>query len=213
MKEFILVMLIFVLIGYSLYNYDIINDLQQQKLELSQALLDKDLLVIEVNKEYEVEMNESNERITTLEKDRAQLIGELTLCYEKEEELKNKYNELKEEKGITKITYREVKDFLDDDHTDRNPYTDDYVCSHFASDLISNALDNGILACGVEIRYVSNKGHKIVAFPTEDGVVLIEPQTDEEIKGLVVGSEYCRISNWVCSGEVSLIKDVVCACC
>ena len=79
--------------------------------------------------------------------------------------------------------YAEVKDFLMQDKTDLVPYNElTYVCTHYARDVINNAINKGIRTAYVEIRH-PGMGHSIVAFETTDkGIVYFEPQYDSEVR-------------------------------
>lgn len=131
---------------------------------------------------------------------------------EKLEEKDKKYQQLKNEKGITRATYSEVKQFLKEDLTDEKEWTEKYDCSHFAADVVQNALNQGILACTVELEF-EDGGHIIVAFPTlDEGIKYFEPQDDQEILGLKKGVEYCSLANWNCDWD-SYILGIACSCC
>ncbi len=79
-------------------------------------------------------------------------------------------------------TWAEVLVFLAKDKTNEKTYDlATYVCSHFSRDVCNNAEAAGIRCAVVEIRYVSEQGHMIVAFNTIDrGLVYFEPQSDEQ---------------------------------
>jgi hypothetical protein len=79
-------------------------------------------------------------------------------------------------------TWAQVLDFLAKDKTDEKTYDlPTYVCSHFSEDVCNNAEAAGIRCAIVELRYVSEQGHMIVAFNTIDrGLVYFEPQSDEQ---------------------------------
>ncbi len=80
-------------------------------------------------------------------------------------------------------TLAEVKEFLAEDRTDEIPYNEPaYVCTHYARDVINNAVARGIRAAYVEIRH-PGMGHAIVAFQTVDkGLMYFEPQFDDEVR-------------------------------
>ena len=87
-------------------------------------------------------------------------------------------------------TYNELREFLDRDDTDSNPYVGgEYVCFHFAAELNNNAEASGIRAGYVRL-FAKEWGHAAVAFETVDrGLVFIEPQSDKEVE-LVIGEPY-----------------------
>jgi hypothetical protein len=88
-------------------------------------------------------------------------------------------------------TFAEVLVFLANDRTDEKSYIDPtYVCSHFSRDVCNNAEAAGIRCSVVELRYVSQQGHLIVAFNTIDrGLVYFEPQSDEQAMP-AIGKKY-----------------------
>jgi hypothetical protein len=84
-------------------------------------------------------------------------------------------------KQVNNPTFNEMLIFLAIDGTDKNPYAEEYVCHHFASDLIKNARSMGIQA-GYVTLYHKPTGHAIVAFKTTDqGLYFVEPQSDNII--------------------------------
>ncbi|MBN1368597.1 MAG: hypothetical protein JW967_11790 [Dehalococcoidales bacterium] len=88
-------------------------------------------------------------------------------------------------------TWAEVLAFLEKDKTDEKIYDPEtYVCSHFSEDVCNNAEDAGIRCAIVELRYISDQGHMIIAFNTIDrGMVYFEPQSDEQAKP-AIGLKY-----------------------
>lgn len=88
-------------------------------------------------------------------------------------------------------TYKELMEFLARDKTDSKPYIEgEYVSSDFAAEVNNNAELEGIRAAFVGIDYPQPPGHGMVAFQTVDeGLIFIEPQSDERVK-LVVGKRF-----------------------
>ena len=88
-------------------------------------------------------------------------------------------------------TFAEVLVFLANDRTDEKSYIDPtYVCSHYSRDVCNNAEAAGIRCAVVELRYVSQQGHLIVAFNSIDrGLVYFEPQSDEQAMP-AIGKKY-----------------------
>jgi hypothetical protein len=80
-------------------------------------------------------------------------------------------------------TLAEAKEFLAQDPIDKVPYNElTYVCTHYARDVINNAVKKGIRTAYVEIRH-PGMSHSIVAFETIDkGIVYFEPQYDSEVR-------------------------------
>ena len=74
---------------------------------------------------------------------------------------------------------QEVYDFLADDKTDENNFSDEYYCRHFACDFKKNALEEGYICYYVSLNFQEGS-HALVAFNTTDmGMVYIETQTDD----------------------------------
>lgn len=90
-------------------------------------------------------------------------------------------------------TLAEVKDFLANDTTDQNPYNElTYVCTHYARDVINNAVKKGIRTAYVETRF-TGMSHSLIAFETTDkGIMYFDPQYDDEVRP-VLGKPY-----WQC---------------
>ena len=88
-------------------------------------------------------------------------------------------------------TYEMVMEFLADDRTDNKKYDEsEYNCTDYSADVKANAADEGIRCAYVNIYFAGHMGHSIVAFDTTDeGLVFIEPQTDDEVD-LQVGQRY-----------------------
>ena len=96
-------------------------------------------------------------------------------------------------------THDEAMDFIKNDETDKNSYDDNYYnCGHFSRDFNNEAEQNGLICAYVEISLNGSVPHAIVAFNTTDqGLVFIEPQTDE-IVNLQINLDYwneCIITN------------------
>jgi len=85
----------------------------------------------------------------------------------------------------TAVGIDEVTDFLINDPTDRNEYTQMYTCGHFSRDLSYNASLLNITIGAIivtENSYPLIKGygnHLINYFESEGILYFIEPQTDE----------------------------------
>lgn len=89
--------------------------------------------------------------------------------------------------------YSELAAFIAEDETDKNTYdSDTFNCQHFTQTVNDNAESQGI-RCAVVVIYFeeTNTGHMIVGFNTTDqGMVYVEPQSDEWVENFVVGNEY-----------------------
>jgi len=88
-------------------------------------------------------------------------------------------------------TYSEMKQFLQEDNTDKNKYVEgNYTCTDYAADLNNNAMHAGYNVAYTYIEYPDGTGHAIDAFQTVDkGLIFIEPQYDEEVQ-IIIGSSY-----------------------
>ena len=86
-------------------------------------------------------------------------------------------------------TYAEAIAFVNLDVTDENQYTTDYVCYDFTADFNENATRSGYMCGFVYIEFV-NSAHAISCFNTTDqGLIYVEPQTDE-IVTITIGQSY-----------------------
>jgi len=74
------------------------------------------------------------------------------------------------------LNREEVRIFMLNDQTDKNPYTDTYVCNNFARDVADNATALGIDVNGIAVSWDGWEGyHAILCFPTiEDGDVYVD---------------------------------------
>jgi hypothetical protein len=90
-------------------------------------------------------------------------------------------------------TYTEVSRFIGRENTDEIPYDNEsFDCEHF-SQLINNHAEEQGIRCAYVVLYFYNAdaGHAIIAFNTSNqGMVYIEPQSDEWVKNLEIGNEY-----------------------
>ncbi len=85
-------------------------------------------------------------------------------------------------------TFQELRDFILKDPTSRKQFiTNQYECRNFATDVVNNAFNQGIL-CGFVLLCFDQGQHAVVAFNTTDrGLIFIEPQTDAAIEPKVGG--------------------------
>ena len=80
--------------------------------------------------------------------------------------------------SIRDPTYQEALQFISSDQTDKNQYSQSYICINFANDFVDNALNEGY-RCGLVIIEFPETRHAIVCFNTSDkGLIFIEPQND-----------------------------------
>jgi len=97
-------------------------------------------------------------------------------------------------------TYAEAIAFISLDETDKNDWTEDYVCYDFTADFEGNAFQMGY-RCGFVYIEFSETAHAIACFNTTDsGLIYVEPQTDE-IVDVAVGQLY--------DGEVIVRMDII----
>ena len=86
-------------------------------------------------------------------------------------------------------TYQEALQFINDDRTNFNRYSDTYTCFNFAADFDANAFEAGYRCGWVYVEFVDG-AHAMVCFETIDrGLIFIEPQ-DDNIVSLEVGDSY-----------------------
>ena len=88
-------------------------------------------------------------------------------------------------------TYAEAKRFVALDCTDSYEYKENiFDCDEFATMLNNNAESIGI-RCGFVIIEFDDAAHALNAFNTlDEGIIFIEPQTDEELLHLNEGDAY-----------------------
>jgi len=179
----------------------LLNKKLKEQVENMTLQIDNLSLQVSLLNSNNLKLNNKNLNLTK------QLISE----NKKSNELTNRFKSLKNEKGVTMASYEEVKRFLREDKTDKNKWTKRYDCSHFAADLVRNALNKGILACTVELEF-EDGGHIITYFPLSDrDGIYIEPQEDKEVKGLRTKINYCDLVNWDCSWN-NYILGIACSC-
>jgi len=107
------------------------------------------------------------------------------------------------------VSKEEVLEFLRKDDTDSYMWTEDFDCTQFANRLVQNALEEGMLACVVEIDFPDGTGHDIVVFNTTEGLLYIEPQTDEIVYP-VIGEPYWDRSVYEVDYNDTIIKYTSC---
>ena len=86
-------------------------------------------------------------------------------------------------------TFQELKDFVLTDYTHRHAFIpNEYECRNFATDMVNNAVHQGLLA-GFALLCYNQGQHAVVAFNTTDrGLIYIEPQTNAAIDVKVGGT-------------------------
>jgi hypothetical protein len=138
--------------------------------------------------ELHEELNITNDQLTDIKED----------LFQVNQSLQENSSELEKLKSGDKFelhdpTYNEVYNFIASDKTNEKTYVEDvFDCEHF-SQMINNNAENLGIKCAIVVVYFqeTNTGHMIVGFNTIDnGMVYIEPQTDEWVENLVAGNEY-----------------------
>jgi hypothetical protein len=154
------------------------QELNSTKMELISTKASLDL--------KDTELTETKDALLTTRNTVAERESELS-------EFKVSYEGLMADHGYTikDPTYSEMKRFLKADHTDRGKYIRDiYDCEHFSADLCRNADEEGIRCAFAILQHPEGISHAIVAFNTiDEGMVYIEPQTDDLVK-IEVGKPY-----------------------
>ncbi len=110
-----------------------------------------------------------------------------------------------------KLAWAELIDFILNDHTNWNTYSDIYNCVNFSIDLVSGARQKGIQAWIVSVSFVGKTiGHSFVAFPTKDrGEIWIEPQSDEAYTISQVGQPLCLANNPNLCWDQGIISQII----
>ena len=103
--------------------------------------------------------------------------------------------------NIRDPTFSEVLQFLKDDKTDKNEYSESYTCWDFAADVKNNAFKAGY-RCGLVYIEFEHSAHAIVCFNTTDkGLIFVEPQYDKIVK-VEIGMDY-----WTDNGFNVIVAD------
>ena len=102
-------------------------------------------------------------------------------------------------------------DFILQDHTNWNEYTDDYNCVNFSLDLVLNAEKIKIHAWIVAVNFADQpRGHTFVGFKTNDkGIIWIEPQSDDAYIVSKIGQPLCLANNPNLCWSAGLITNIL----
>ena len=83
---------------------------------------------------------------------------------------------------LINVNYATLISFIENDSGNSHPYNEAFVCSDFAFTLLHNASLQNISSGFVILNFHAVTEHAIVVFNTTDnGIVYIEPQNDEDI--------------------------------
>ena len=128
---------------------------------------------------------------------------ELSLKYNLSQEEVEKLNRM----DLIEFTpsLQEVRKILEEDKINEIPYTDDFTCIDFSFGLIQNFFKKKVYACAVYMIF-GETAHAIVAVNTTEGIIYIEPQTDDIIFNLKEGDDYCKKINWDCNWKIIELK-------
>ena len=125
------------------------------------------------------------------------------------------YLKLYEMIGLKNPTYDEMVQFVSTDNTDKNIYSDTFVCPNFTLYMINNARKKGFIADEVAIYQTEKESfglnetddmmpsHAIVSFDTSDkGLYFVEPQSDT----IITKDEFEQMQN---DGNYPYVEDFV----
>lgn len=113
------------------------------------------------------------------------------------------------EEVLINPSYQEMKDFLEADNTDDNPWVEgEYEGPDLVADINNNAEAQGFRAALVYIEFPKG-AYSLLAFETTDkGLIYIEPQDDREVK-VEVGVKYWEDNGYGKTDWDDTIKEVV----
>jgi len=69
--------------------------------------------------------------------------------------------------------------FLKNSQVDKENFNNSFVCADFSDKLIKELLDEGYIACKATIYLGHTGAHELVAVETKNGILYVEPQSDE----------------------------------
>ena len=123
-----------------------------------------------------------------LQDDYASLQGD----YQSSQTSYQKLLERLEQSALVDISWPELKDFLEQDDTDRLAYVENgFDCSGFAITLRDSAARCGIRCAYVEIDFFVEGGHALDAFATTDrGLVYVDSIEADQIAYVEIGQPY-----------------------
>ena len=169
---------------------------QEEYQALTGKLTEEQQKVLELREQLEAE----SDRFAEIQGDDQRKIDELTdsltsLQADYERRLENVAG--LSESELRNPTWLELKEFLENDHTDSLVYEEDkFDCSGFAITLRDNAWRYGLRCAYIEITHVdSTTGHALNAFETSDnGVIYVDAGSDDMIAYVQTGQPYGTIS-------------------
>jgi len=208
-KKFVFSLICIFLLAVSLATVIMLDqgdELQVEMLKSQISSLDSQLTITNDEKSVlEYQVSDFQSTVTALETDKIALQSQIlnlqseitTLENEVTQSYNSGFNDGKGESSQKTIidyvrdpTYAEALEFIISDQTDKNDYTDNYICMNYVADFKKNAFDAGFRAGCVYIAFPERFHHGISCFNTIDsGLIFIEPQTDE-IVTLKIGEVY-----------------------
>ncbi len=90
----------------------------------------------------------------------------------------------------------DIYEFIQKDHTEQIPYTDDFDCKDFTETFIKNASVYGIDAFPVGVGWWDGDNlifHQFVGVNTPEGTIWVEPQTDQTYVVSESGGSLCVV--------------------
>jgi paraquat-inducible protein B len=181
----------------------IFSDLQKLKLEFYSTKTNIDSALSSLNQK----LNTQDERIDGLVSVFKDLEVKTNNIEKNVQNLTEQVNTISE-RAIKIPTLEIVKEFLEEDDTDKQKYEEDkFTCVNYANMFVDRFLKKGYYSC-VAYLLSTNSAHTIVAIKTLDyGKIYIEPQSDQIIYNINIGDNYCSLINQSCSFPIVRIVD------
>lgn len=98
----------------------------------------------------------------------------------------------------------DVFEFLAKDKTNEGVWSHEHSCSEFTHELYVAAKAEGFEVQPVSIHFASGLFHMMLAFETQEGGILIEPQADTqwEVRSINADRYLCMVGNITCYPSV-----------
>jgi predicted nuclease with TOPRIM domain len=183
--------------------FEIFRDLQKLKLEFYSMNTDVYSTLKTLNQKLDIQQ----ERIDVIISEFKDLKVKTDKIENKVENLTKEVN-LISERAIKIPTLQIVKEFLEEDDTDKQKYEEDkFTCVNYANMFVDRFLKKGYYSC-VAYLLSTNSAHTIVAIKTLDyGKIYVEPQSDQIIYNINIGDNYCSLINQSCYYPIIRIVD------